>query len=73
MSNAINYQILKHESYEKLTCEIHINGQLAAVLSNDDGFQLHAAQSFSDTSVTPEQLQAAVDGAIKKLADAENK
>ncbi len=70
MNHSINYQILQHRAYKNLTCEIHINGQLAAVLSNDDGFQLHPAQNFSDTSVTPEQLQEAVDGAIKKLADA---
>ena len=70
MNHSINYQVLQHKDYKKLTCEIHINGQLAALLSNDDGFQLHPAQDFSDTSVTPEQLQEAVDGAIKKLADA---
>lgn len=67
MSHAINYQILRHESYKNLTCEIHINGQLAALLSNDDGYQLHPARDFTDTSVTPEDLQSAVDGAIKKL------
>lgn len=71
MTHAINYQVLRHEAYENPTCEIHINGQLAAILSNDDGFQLHPAQGFSDTSVTPEQLQAAVDGAIKKLESAD--
>lgn len=70
MRHAINYQLLRHETYENLTCEIHINGQLAAVLSNDDGYQLHPAQGFSDASVTPEQLQEAVDGAIKKLESA---
>lgn len=71
MSHAINYQILRHEAYKNLTCEIHINGQLAALLSNDDGYQLHPAQDFSDTSVTPEELQNAVDGAIKKLESAD--
>lgn len=67
MSHAINYQLLQHEAYENLACEIHINGQLAAVLSNDDGYQLHPAQDFADKTVTPEQLQEAVNGAIKKL------
>lgn len=70
MTHAINYQLLRHEAHKKLTCEIHINGQLAARLSNDDGFQLHPAQDFSDISVTPEALQEAVDGAIKKLKEA---
>lgn len=70
MTHAVNYQVLRHEDYENLTCEIHINGQLAAILSNEDGYQLHPAREFSDTSVTPEELQSAVDGAIKKLQSA---
>jgi hypothetical protein len=71
VSHAINYQVLKHEAYKNLTCEIHINGQFAALLSNDDGFQLHPARDFSDASVTPEELQSAVDGAMAKLESAD--
>ncbi len=71
MSHAIGYKIVSQSDHSSAVCEIHINGQLAASLSKTDGFVLHPSSDFSDRSVSPEQLQSAVQGAMEKLQSLE--
>ena len=67
MSHAISYKLVNPTDDSTAACEIHINGQLAAILSRDEEFALHPAKDFTDRSVSPEQLQSAVEGAMEKL------
>lgn len=67
MKISVNYRIINIDNNSTAACEIHINGQLAAILSRDEEFALHPAKDFTDRSVSPEQLQGAVEGAMEKL------
>ncbi len=67
MSHAIGYKIIGQSDRSSVACEIHINGQHAATLRKEDDFVLHPASDFADSSVSPEQLQSAVKGAMEKL------
>ena len=72
MSHTINYRLLKHEAYEKLTCEIRINDRLAVLISQDNGYKIHPVSDFSDITISPENLKDAVESAIDKLETAFN-
>lgn len=69
MTHAINYRLVKSID-EQLSCEVHINGQLAVTLRNEDGYQIDPAPHFADKSVNSEDLQSAIEGAMRKLENA---